>query len=76
MSGYRLTVKEEHFYASTKQAVRALTEGLRTELHQAGSRIRIAVCMTPAERKCLTNRLAFLDNIANSRENNVFSKIL
>jgi len=42
MSGYRLTVKEEHFYASTKQAVRALTEGLRSELHQAGSRIRIA----------------------------------
>lgn len=42
MSGHRLTNKEEHFYAGTKQAVRALTEGLRSELRSAKSHIRVA----------------------------------
>jgi NADP-dependent 3-hydroxy acid dehydrogenase YdfG len=43
MSGHRISTKEEHFYACTKQAVRALTEGLRKELYEAGSQIRVAV---------------------------------
>jgi len=42
MSGYRLTTKDINFYSCTKHAVRALTEGLRGELHEAGSHIRIA----------------------------------
>jgi len=43
MSGHRLTNKEENFYSGTKQAVRALTEGLRSELRLAKSHIRVAV---------------------------------
>lgn len=42
MSGHRLTNKEENFYSGTKQAVRALTEGLRSELRLAKSHIRVA----------------------------------
>lgn len=47
MSGHRLSVKEEHFYAATKQAVRALTEGLRSELRLSRSHIR-AASISPA----------------------------
>lgn len=47
MSGHRLTTKEENFYAATKQAVRVLTEGHRSELRQIKSHIRVA-CVSPA----------------------------
>jgi len=41
MAGYRIP-KEGGFYGATKHAVRALTEGLRRELQEQGSPIRIS----------------------------------
>lgn len=41
MAGYRIP-KEGGFYGATKHAVRALTEGLRRELQQQGSPIRVS----------------------------------
>ena len=43
MSGYRLTGKEEHFYAVTKHGVKVITEGTRVELRELGSHIRVTV---------------------------------
>ena len=34
---------EVHMYAATKHAVKAITEGLRQELRDAGSHIKITV---------------------------------
>lgn len=41
MSGHRLTDKTEHFYAGNKNAVRVMTEGLRRELRETNSHIRV-----------------------------------
>ena len=42
MSGHRVAPSTTtHFYAATKHAVRALGEGLRQELRQIGSKIRV-----------------------------------
>ena len=45
MSGHRLTPTHVNgfFYASTKFAVRALTEGVRSELRELKSNIRVSV---------------------------------
>ena len=43
MSGHRLVCNELSFYSATKYAVTALTEGLRRELAEAKSHIRISV---------------------------------
>ncbi|XP_028320377.1 dehydrogenase/reductase SDR family member 11-like [Gouania willdenowi] len=43
MSGHRIVpVADTHFYSATKFAVTALTEGLRHELREANSRIRVS----------------------------------
>ncbi len=41
LAGHRIP-KEGGFYGATKHAVRALTEGLRRELHEQGSPIRVS----------------------------------
>lgn len=41
LAGHRIP-KEGGFYGATKHAVRALTEGLRRELHEQGSQIRVS----------------------------------
>ena len=47
MSGHRVVNSNEtHFYTATKHAVTALTEGLRQELRQKNSHIRVAVNIT------------------------------
>ena len=43
MSGHRLTDPAINMYAASKFAVNALTEGLRRELRQAETNIRITV---------------------------------
>lgn len=43
MSGHRLTDKSEHFYAGNKNGVRICTEGLRRELRELNSHIRVTV---------------------------------
>ena len=43
MSGHRLTDKTEHFYAGNKHQVRIMTEGLRRELKEIKSHIRVTV---------------------------------
>jgi len=43
VAGRRVPVKEASFYSATKHAVTALTEGLRMELVQAKSHIRVSV---------------------------------
>lgn len=44
MSGHRVVpVADTHFYSATKYAVTALTEGLRQELREANSLIRVTV---------------------------------
>ena len=47
MSGHRIVSSGGGFYAATKFAVRALTEGLRRELRAAGSQIRVSA-LSPA----------------------------
>ena len=51
MSGHRLTSKDEHFYAVTKNGVRILTEGLRRELREVKSHIRVTVSYTSQSEK-------------------------
>jgi len=43
MAGHRVAVKDLGFYSATKYAVTALTEGLRRELVETNSHIRVSV---------------------------------
>ena len=43
IAGHRVPMNEASFYAATKHAVTALTEGLRRELAEAESQIRVSV---------------------------------
>lgn len=44
MSGHRVVPSADtHFYSATKYAVTALTEGLRQELREANTLIRVTV---------------------------------
>jgi len=45
MAGHRLPMKELGFYSATKHAVTALTEGLRRELVETNSHIRVSVTL-------------------------------
>ena len=45
MSGHRITDPAINMYAASKFAVNALTEGLRRELRQADTNIRVTVSM-------------------------------
>lgn len=47
MSGHRVVpTSSVHFYSATKYAVTALTEGLRQELREAKTHIRVTVSTT------------------------------
>ena len=43
ISGHKVVPVDAHFYAASKHALTALTEGLRIELRQMNSHIRISV---------------------------------
>jgi 17beta-estradiol 17-dehydrogenase / 3beta-hydroxysteroid 3-dehydrogenase len=44
MSGHRVVVgTANHFYSATKHAVKAITEGIRQELRELNTNIRVAV---------------------------------
>ena len=44
MSGHRIVVgTANHFYTATKHAVTAITEGIRQELRELNTNIRVAV---------------------------------
>lgn len=48
MSGHRVVPSADiHFYSATKYAVTALTEGLRQELREANTHIRVTVRFYP-----------------------------
>jgi len=43
MSGHRIVSSKVHFYSATKYAVTALTEGIRRELRELNSPVKITV---------------------------------
>ncbi|ELT95633.1 hypothetical protein CAPTEDRAFT_138195 [Capitella teleta] len=43
ISGHEVAPADAHFYSASKYAITALTEGLRVELHQMKSQIRVSV---------------------------------
>lgn len=48
MSGHRVVLSADiHFYSATKYALTALTEGLRQELREANTHIRVTVQFYP-----------------------------
>ena len=53
MSGHRIgPVASSHFYSATKFAVRALTEGVRQELREIKSHIRVSVSRPEPTDQC------------------------
>ena len=60
MSGHRVTQNPAtHFYASTKCAVRAITEATRMELREAKTNIRVSV----SGRHIMPSMVLYLDVI-------------